>query len=205
MATKTAAPREYNYKHVRAETFLEDMSFRREAPSPGDGLPHFELPTTEGTMLSSQALLRKGPLLLVTGSLTCPMTKSSAPMLNRLHSEFGDRVQMALLHVREAHPGENWDQPHTSETKIEHAHRLKERYNFTFPVLVDDPDGSVHLQLDGKPNSAWLANSEGRIVYRALWAGDETGLRQALEAASCGQRPAASGQRRSRAAGSSLP
>lgn len=190
MATQTQVRSDYSYDHVRSSTMMEDMSFKDDAPNPGDRFPSFELPTAGGRRISSAELLEQSPVLLVTGSLTCPMTKSSAPLLNRLHDEYGDRVQIVLLHVREAHPGERCDQPHSSDAKMEHARRLQQREGFAFPVVVDDPSGTLHQQLDGKPNSAWLADRNGRIVYRALWAGDEAGLRQALEAAARGQRPA---------------
>lgn len=128
-------------------------------------------------------------MLLVTGSLTCPMTKSSMPMLKRLHDEYGDRIPFVLLHVREAHPGEHRDQPHSLNEKMVHARRLQERDNPPFPIAVDSPEGTVHRQLDGKPNSAWLAERDGTIIYRALWAGDEAGLDQAIAAAAQGKRP----------------
>ncbi|MDZ4307713.1 redoxin family protein [Allopontixanthobacter sp.] len=190
MRAQTAEPDTYKYDHVRSQTLMSDMSFRPTAPRPGDRLPDFALLTTDGTRLSSETLLGAKPLLLVPGSLTCPMTKASAPMLKRLHAEFGERVQMVLLHVREAHPGEHREQPHSFEEKMEHAKQLQAREAFPFPVLVDDDDGSVHRSLDEKPNSAWLADARGIIIYRALWAGDESGLRQALEAAVRGEKPA---------------
>lgn len=190
MATQIKSAGDYSYDHVRSSTIMQDMSFKDSAPNPGDRFPQFELPTTYGSRMSSTELLEQGPFLLITGSLTCPMTKSSALLLNRLHDQYGESVQIVLLNVREAHPGEHHDQPHSSNVKMEHARRLKQREGFAFPVLVDDATGTLHQQLDGKPNSAWLVDRNCTIIYRALWAGDEAGLRQALEAAAHGQRPA---------------
>lgn len=190
MANLAAVRGDYSYDHVRSNTLKGDMAFRPSAPKPGDRMPAFALPTTDGKRLSSDELLGEMPMLLVTGSLTCPMTRSSAPMLKELHAEFGDRVRMVLLNVREAHPGEHREQPHSVEAKMEHARELKLREAFPFTVLVDDVSGSVHRSLDKKPNSAWLVDRNGIIVYRALWAGDESGLRQALKAAARGESPA---------------
>lgn len=180
----------YSYDHVRSKTLMHDMGFTRDAPRPGDRLPDFDLPTTDGGRISSAEVLQEQPMLLVTGSMTCPMTASSNPMLKRLHAEFGDKIRFVLLHVREAHPGEHRDQPHSPEEKMDHARRLKQRDELPFAVAVDGPEGDVHRRLDGKPNSAWLADRDGTLVYRALWAGDEKGLRPALEAVSRGERPA---------------
>ena len=189
MSSQTLRTHNYSYDHVQSKTLMSDFAFGSEAPVPGDPFPEFNLPTVDGGELSSEDLKRKGPFLLVPGSSTCPMTKSSNPLLRRLHAEFGDRVSMVLLHVREAHPGEQRKQPHSFEEKMQRAVRLKERDDLPFPVIVDDTEGTLHRKLDGKPNSAWLVSGDGRVIYRALWAGDETGLRQALEAAARGVTP----------------
>lgn len=128
-------------------------------------------------------------MLLVTGSYTCPMTASSDPMLKRLHARFGGRIEFVLLHVREAHPGERFDQVDEAEQKRQHARALKERDELPWTVAVDGPSGTVHRVLDGKPNAAWLTDGHGEIVYRALWAGDVRGMTQALDAVARGERP----------------
>jgi len=56
-------------------------------------------------------------------------------------------------------------------------------------VAADNLDGDLHRALDPKPNSAYLVNSEGTIVFRSLWAADRDALRQALDAAAAGQVP----------------
>lgn len=189
MAYQTQSMAKYAYDHVHSKVLMEDMAFTDSAPRPGNRLPDFELPTPTGETISSAELRNEKPLLLIIGSLTCPMTKSSAPLMKQLHQEFGSRISFVLLHVREAHPGEHRDQPHSESKKLEHATRLQERDQFAFPIAVDSPEGTIHRQLDGKPNSIWLADQDGSILYRGLWAGDEKGLRQALEAAAEGRKP----------------
>lgn len=196
MVSQTLPTDNYTYDHVRPKTLISDFAFGSEAPAPGEPFPEFNLPTAAGGELSSEDLRRKGPFLLVPGSTTCPMTKSSNPFLKRMHAEFGDKVSIVLLHVREAHPGEQRKQPHSLEEKIQHAVGLKERDNLPFPVVVDDAEGTLHRKLDGKPNSAWLVSGDGTIIYRALWVGDEIGLQQALEAAARGVAPKQSESRR---------
>jgi hypothetical protein len=43
------------------------------------------------------------------------MTASSAPSVQDLQTEFGERVKFIMLYVREAHPGENYPQVETIE------------------------------------------------------------------------------------------
>jgi len=119
--------------------------------------------------------------------MTCPMTASSAPSVQELYNEFGDRVDFVMLYVREAHPGENYAQAETIEDKIESARALQEFYGINWTVATDNVDGDLHRALDPKPNAAYLANSDGEILFRSLWAADYGALRQALDDAADGR------------------
>jgi hypothetical protein len=111
------------------------------------------------------------------------------PFLLQLHNEFGARVEFIMLNVREAHPGEHFSQPGTMEEKLKHANALEQFYEIPWTVTADNIDGNLHRALDSKPNSAFLANEYGIIVFRSLWASDKKALRQALESAVAGRKP----------------
>lgn len=181
--------RQYSYEQVTSSILLADLSFSDDAARPGDRLPDFTLPTITGTTVRRSDMLGK-PLLLFTGSLSCPMMASSNPFLRRLHRCFGDRISFLIVYVREAHPGEFCPQPRTMDQKLQAARRLKQRDSLPWLVAADTLDGSVHRALDVRPNVAYLANSEGRIIFRALCAGDRRGMRDALESAVRGRAPA---------------
>jgi hypothetical protein len=181
--------RDYLYDHVTSKVLGEDLDFGDDAPGPGDRLPDFDLPTATGERVRSADFVGHEPLLLVFGSVTCPMTASSVPSLKRLYTRFGNRIVFLMVYVREAHPGENLPQPRTLEQKLEHARTLMKRDDIPWPIAVDDPEGRLHRAMDSKPNAAFLIDRGGQIVFRALWAGDERALRGALEAVAQGERP----------------
>ncbi len=183
------AATEYLYDHVTPKVLMEDMAFGEDAPRPGDRLPEFDLPSVDGEHVRSADLVGKRPVLLVTGSYSCPMTASSDPLLKELYEEFRSDIDFVMVHVREAHPGERREQPRSMEEKIEHARALKARDQLPWPIAVDEPDGRLHRALDEKPNAVWLADRNGFIVYRGLWAGDETSLAQALHSVARGELP----------------
>ena len=180
---------EYVYDHVQSSTLQKDTAFQPGTPGPGDRLPVFDLPAANGGHIRSSAITGNKPMLLVTGSYTCPMTASSNPALKRLHRRYGGQIVFVMLHVREAHPGELFDQPHDMDTKIRNAGILKSRDKLPWAVAVDDTHGTLHRLLDEKPNAVWLTDREGTIVYRGLWAGDDEALGDALEAVSKGRLP----------------
>ncbi len=179
----------YRYKRFTTSLLFQDLRFGRNTAGPGDSFPSFELVTTNGDRLVNHDVFNDNPVLVIFGSMTCPMTASAAPSVQELHDEFGDRVQFIMLYVREAHPGENFTQSVTMEEKLEYAQALKTFYDIKWTVAVDNIDGDLHRALDPKPNSAYLVNSEGTIVFRSLWAADRDALHQALDAAAAGRAP----------------
>ncbi len=117
------------------------------------------------------------------------MTKSARAALHRLHRAYGDRIRFVTLYVREAHPGDDYPQPDTFDRKLTHARDYAQRDNVTWTVAVDDVDGTLHRQLDPKPHAAYLVGPSGKVVFRTLWANEESVLRQALSAVAEGRRP----------------
>lgn len=170
---------DYPYDTFTTSLILADLSFKPTDPSAGDSIPPFDLPTVDGGRFASFDLGEK-PVLMVFGSLTCPVTESSGPVLRKLHIEFGNRVRFVVINTREAHPGETISQPRTTEQKHRHAIMLKSHHHFDFEVAVDTLDGQLHRAMSPKPNSAYLLSPDGTILFRGHWANDRRALSYAL-------------------------
>jgi thiol-disulfide isomerase/thioredoxin len=183
------AATDYRYKRFTTRLLFRDLRFGKEAAGPGDSFPSFELLTTNGDHLVNNDVFGHKPVLVIFGSMTCPMTASAAPSVQELYDEYGDRVDFIMLYVREAHPGEHFTQSETMEEKLKHARALEELYDIQWTVGADNINGDLHRALDPKPNAAYLMNSEGIILFRSLWAADRDALRQALDAATAGRAP----------------
>jgi hypothetical protein len=187
---------QYRYPHFYTRLLMQDMSFQA-GPRPGEAMPDFDLPATDGARVAKSDFVGSKPLLLAMGSVTCPMTLDANRALTRLHQQFGDRVAFVLLYVREAHPGDRYPQPESFEQKMGYAQELKDRDRLPFPVAVDDLDGTLHQKLDPKPNAAYLMNTDGQVAFRTLWANDRDAiLRDALEQVASGSRQVAEHQGR---------
>lgn len=180
---------EYRYKRFTTALLFRDLRFRKDAAAPGDAFPEFELITTDGSSLINDDVFRDRPVIFIFGSMTCPMTASAAPSVQDLYDEFGKRVSFIMLYVREAHPGEQFMQSETLEEKLDYARELKEFYDIQWTVAADNIDGDLHRALDPKPNSAFLMDNDGTILFRSLWAADYAALWQALDAAANGRTP----------------
>jgi hypothetical protein len=185
--TAAADVRSYRYDTFTLPLMLADLRFGRTGLEPGDPVPVRHALDADGTPVALTGTGR--PLLLISGSLTCPMTASAVPQILRLYDDVADRLDVVMLSVREAHPGENRPQPRT-EAQIQHQGRaLRDHYGIPFPVVVDDLDGRLHHLLDDKPNAALLFDREGILVFRSLWSSDARSLRTATDAVLADARP----------------
>ena len=178
----------YRYNRFRMRHMLADVRFSRAALEPGDVFKPIELPTADaGTVRIGGP--RDRPQVVVTGSLTCPLTESSTPLLRQLHAEHDGRIDLVLLSVREAHPGERLPQPTTAAAAEDRARHLASHHQVSFTVAIDTLDGEVHRRLDHKPNAVLVLGTDGRVAYRGLWAATIGPLRAAIEAVADGRAP----------------
>lgn len=182
----------YRYEHPRLyPDVMNDMFISKNELGPGDKVKPFDLQTTDGGHLRSADLKANGqPVLLVFGSRTCPVTESGAEGLKQLHVTYGKKVRFVMIKVREAHPGGTIGQPQSSEEKLHHAVDLKNHHNLPFEVAVDDIDGTFHRSLGSRPNSAYVIDPSGTILFRAQWANETQAIQEALEAIVAGKKPA---------------
>ncbi len=183
--------RPYRFDHPRIADMMHDMFIRKGELGPGDHLGAFALDTISGGSFSDATLAGDGrPALIVFGSRTCPVTESAAEGLPGLHERYGTRVRFVMVQVREAHPGLVIPQPRTFEEKLVHARGLQQHHRFRFEVAVDDLDGTFHRRLGARPNSAFIVDPGGTILFRAQWANDTEALDEALAAVARGTQPA---------------
>lgn len=181
----------YRIEHPSLRDVLRDLHIPAGAPGPGDRVPSFDLATIDGGRFSSDQFDGWGqPVLLVFGSLTCPVTESAGRGLGELHRAYGDRIRFVVVNVREAHPGQDLPQPSTIEAKTHHAERLRCHHRLDFEVAVDDVDGGLHRAFGTRPSSAYLIDPEGVIRFRAHWSNLTGELDDTLAALTAGRLPA---------------
>lgn len=182
--------RRYRIDRPTFGIIMRDLRIPAHDPGPGDKVPAFDLPTTDGGRFSSATVVASGrPLVLVFGSQTCPITESAGPGLVTLHRRYGDAVDFVVVNVREAHPGAGVRQPRLAESKMANAHALRSHHGFEFPVAVDDIDGTMHRAFGTRPSSAYVIDATGTIVFRAHWSNRLAALEDAVRAVHSGGVP----------------
>jgi hypothetical protein len=170
----------YNYDHFSpAELTGEVRDYPSRAPNPGDEAPGFSLRDTAGREWRLEDL-RDQPVVLITGSASCPMTRGSMRALKAVHEDLSGAMHWFTLYVREAHPGEKLPRHESYEQKVEHAEFLQRADRVPWPILVDDLEGTVHAAYGKMPNAVYLIGTDGRISFREKIAHAPT-LRRALD------------------------
>jgi thiol-disulfide isomerase/thioredoxin len=153
-----------------------------ESPNAGTQAPDFELVRTDGKKLALSALRGKIAVFMFA-AMTSPPARMQVPRLEALQRAYpGEDVKFFLVYSREPHAGEtgypNYAYTSTFERKLAYAKELDALT--TLPVAVDGIDEAVQTLYGGVPNSAWVVDREGTIVFRSTWA-DSKKLAQVVD------------------------
>jgi len=176
-------------------TFLRERfnpDFKSRGIEVGERIPELMVTTQHGAQQSLARLWQKRPVLLVTGSLTCPVSRREIPSVEGIRKKFGDRVFVAVLYTQEAHPsagpfpyedhgqpkqnrieGLARAQPRTLEERGKLADEFKDRLRLSVPVVLDDMRNQAWETFGGGPNMALLVDRDGVVHAKQGWFDDD--------------------------------
>ena len=155
---------EYNYHHFKPA----DYDFKNfKGPKAGEKYIDFKASTLDGKIVSLSNFMDK-PIVLDTGSITCPMYANTKTPMNTLQEEYPN-VNFLLLYVREAHPGGKTKETTSIHEKISNAKSTLKLYNEKRMILVDDIKGTAHKMYGTMPNMTYVIGRDGIVKFRANW------------------------------------
>jgi len=154
----------YNVNRFNVDDY--DM-FRFEGPRAGEQALDFTLYDTDGQTVSLADYTGKW-LVLEMGAGSCSMYVRNVKPNNLLAKDYPD-VEFLVVYVREPHPGERTGAHNSMEEKVNNAKELKSLYGEYRRVVVDSLSGEMHTQYGLKPNSIYVINPEGKVIYRCDW------------------------------------
>jgi hypothetical protein len=164
-------------------------SFYTVGPSEGQFAPDFTLYDSSGQGFHLASELQQGkPILVVNGSLTCPVFRDKIPLINQIQSMYGSVLTTIVVLTVEAHPttispyfgmvnitGQNqqagilYPQPQTYGERLQLASILQNQFPLNVPVLLDLPCNMWWNTYGPAPNNAYLIQSDGRIFRKHGW------------------------------------
>ena len=121
----------------------------------GTQAPVFELPAMDGSRLSLEDLLSRGPVVAIFFKISCPVCQYAFPYFERIHKAYGGK-KVSLVGI-------------SQNEKRDTATFLK-TYGITFPVLLDDTKSypvSNAYGLTNVPTAFWISE-DGTIEISSV-------------------------------------
>ncbi len=154
----------YNYSKFDASQYDLD-NFR--GPQLGTKAPDMMVETMAGA--PHRLLDFEGDfLVLEMGSITCPLFQGRRKGMAKMVANNPD-VDFAILYVREAHPGLNRPKHTSDESKRDNALALQNEDQEGREIYLDGLEGAVHVAYGQYPNSVFIINKNGCVVFLADW------------------------------------
>lgn len=78
-------------------------------------------------------------------------------------------MQFVDVLIRQAHPGSGMHAYQNLDQKLDDARTYRQDEAITWPVLVDDLEGTVHQTYGGLGDPTYLIDVDGRVAYYNMW------------------------------------
>jgi iodothyronine deiodinase-like protein len=156
----------------------------------GDTIPEFRLFTLQDESVRISEVLSKGkPVLLVGGSITCPVFRNRMPALNQIYQDYHDSIEIYLVYVVEAHPitdpspysGKEWvtsqnqsegvlfRQPTTYGERKSLVEETLQQVIMLPEIIIDGPCNYWWQYFGPAPNNAILIRPDGIVESSHGW------------------------------------
>lgn len=155
----------------------------------GDTVPDFKLYSLTGDSLILSNELQNGkPVLLIAGSLTCPVFRSKVQFINQVMATYGSSVNVFVIYTIEAHPtdtsiysgninttsqnindGVLFPNPLTYGDRKQMVDTMANWVNLNAPVFIDGPCNEWWNNFGPAPNNSYLIDTNGIVVSKHGW------------------------------------
>ena len=147
----------------------------------GSSLPDFlEVYSSKGNKIKVTDLFKNKPTVIVSGCLTCPVFLRTYPGVEAVYQDYKGKVDFYYLYKTLAHPeNHGYIQPITIEERLTHIAEAKEKLQTKIPWLADPMTNEVSSAFGLTPNSEFLFDNKGTILYMNTWS-NAVNLRKTL-------------------------
>ena len=104
-------PSSYRFDHFKLGFALADMRFSRDALAAGDVLYDQRVVDDQGRETTLRTHAAGRPLVIVTGSVSCPLTMSTMSTIEALYRKHGRDLAFALIYARRRTPARAFHSP----------------------------------------------------------------------------------------------
>lgn len=135
------------------------------------------------------ALLLGKPVLMISGSYTCPVFRNKIPVINDVVATYGAQLTTIIVYTPEAHPyldispyfgavntgqeninaGILYEQPETYGERKAVLQALVDSMQIDAPIYLDGPCNSWWDYYGPQPNNAYLIDADGSLFRHHDW------------------------------------
>ncbi len=158
-----------------------DVRLKATGLEVGSSLPDsLEVYSSDGEKKKVTDLFQNNPTVIVSGCLTCPVFLRTYPGVEAIYRDYVEKVDFYYLYKTLAHPeNHSYIQPIQIEERLTHIVEAKEKLQTKIPWLADPMTNEVSSVFGLTPNSEFLFDNKGTIIYMNTWS-DAEQLRKAL-------------------------
>ena len=140
-------------------------------------------------LILSNILKQKKPVLLISGSYTCPAFRFRIPVINQLMRLYGDKINVYVVYTFEAHPFNDeqpygdypdadstnqqerilYRQPRTYGERKSVADSMMKSMEIDVPIIFDGPCNEWSSHFGPASNNAYLIDTNGIIAIKQPW------------------------------------
>lgn len=151
---------------------VEDVRAFSEGRTNANETQHFSLKTTEGKRINTNDGSGKIRAFMF-GSITNPPALAQLPLWSELQNKYDpEKVELFMIYARELHPGDRgfrgYKWPKSETEKMAYAQEMAAKSELQ--IAVDGLDNRVLDQYGRVPNSAFVIDQNGVLVFRSTWA-----------------------------------
>jgi len=129
--------------------------------------------------------------MLINASYTCDFSRANIESFKAVGEKYKDKIETVIVYTIDAHPVDVpspysadsavWIPPHnvrdsiaapqpkTYGDRIDLSKKWTEKYDISFPVLVDNPDNDYWVEFGQAPNMCYIIDEKGIVEYRETW------------------------------------
>ena len=158
----------------------------------GEKVPDFDLHTPEGKTYNLYEELEQGtPIVLITASYTCYVSRDNLPAVNKLAKKYGRKLKFVMVYTIEAHAldtvspysinNDKWvaeentvdgieaNKPKTYQERRDLCEMWQDKFEVRPSVLVDNPQNEFWRAYGQAPNMAYLITPDRKVFWRQIW------------------------------------
>lgn len=155
----------------------------------GNTVNDFKLYSLLGdSLILSEELQNGKPVLLISGSLTCPVFRAKIPTINQVIATYGSSISVFVVYTIEAHPtdisvysgnvnvtnqniNDNilFPNPTTYGDRKQLVDTMSDYVSLNAPVFIDGPCNEWWNNFGPAPNNSYLIDVNGVVVSKHGW------------------------------------